>query len=52
MQERKPRHIKGRSKEDQLVIDKMIVKDCKRQLTSWAVAWTDYRKAYNMVLHS
>ena len=30
----------------------MIVKDCKRRLTSLAVAWIDYRKAYNMVLHS
>ena len=27
----------------------MIVKDCKRRLTSLAVAWIDYRKAYNMV---
>ena len=30
----------------------MIVKDCKRQLTSLAVVWIDYRKAYNMVPHS
>ena len=30
----------------------MIVKDCKRRLTSLAVAWIDYRKAYDMVLHS
>ena len=27
----------------------MIVKDCKRRLTSLAVVWIDYRKAYNMV---
>ena len=35
--------------EDQLIIDKMLVEDCKRRLTSLAVAWMDYRKAYDMV---
>ena len=30
----------------------MIVKDCKMRLTSLAVAWIDYRKAYDMVPHS
>ena len=30
----------------------MITKDCKRQLTSLAFAWIDYRKAYDMVPHS
>ena len=37
---------------DQLLIGKMTVKDCKRPLTSFAVAWIDYRKAYDMVSHS
>ena len=37
---------------DQLLIDKMIVKNCKKRLTSLAVAWIDYRKAYDMVPHS
>ena len=37
---------------DQLLIDKMIVKDCKRRLTSLAVAWIDYQKVYNMFPHS
>ena len=37
---------------DQPLIDKMKVKDCKRRLTSLAVAWIDYRKAYDMVPHS
>ena len=36
IQKRKPRHKK------QLLIDKMIVKDCKKWLTSLAVAWIDY----------
>ena len=30
----------------------MIVKDCKRRLTSLTVAWIDYRKAYDMVTHN
>ena len=42
----------SRGIKDQLLIDKMIVKDCKRRLTSLAVAWIDYRKAYDMVPHS
>ena len=42
----------SRDTKDLLLIDKMIVKDCKRRLTSLAVAWVDYRKAYDMVPHS
>ena len=42
----------SRGTKDQLLIDKMIVKDCKRQLTSLAVAWIDYRKAYDVDPHS
>ena len=42
----------SRGTKDQLLIDKMIVKDCKRRLTSMAVAWIDYRKTYDMVPHS
>ena len=43
MQERKPWH------KDQLLTDKMIVKYWKKRLTSLAVAWIDYLKAYDMV---
>ena len=42
----------NRGTEDQLLIDKMIVKNSKKRLTSLAVAWIDYRKAYDMVPHS
>ena len=52
-----PREQKGcrkgnRGTKDQLLFDKMIVKNCKKRLTSLTVAWIDYRKAYDMVLHS
>ena len=46
MQERKPRHKRSTT------VDKMIVKNCKRRLTSLAVGWIGYRKAYDMVPHS
>ena len=42
----------SRGTKDQLLIDKMIVKNCRRRLTSLGVAWIDYRKAYDMVPHS
>ena len=42
----------SRGTKDQLLIYKMIVKNCKRRLTSLGVAWIDYRKAYDMVPHS
>ena len=42
----------SRDTKDQLLIDKMIVKDCKKWLTPLAVAWIDYRKADDMVRHS
>ena len=41
----------SRGTKDQLPIDKMIVKNCKKRLTPLAVAWIDYRKAYDMVPH-
>ena len=40
------------TQKNQLLIDKMIVKDCKRRLTLLVVAWIDYHQAYDMVPHS
>ena len=42
----------SRGTKDQLLIDKMIVKNCKKRLTSLAVAWIDYCKSYDIVPHS
>ena len=42
----------SRGTKDQLLIDKMIVEDCKRWLTLLAVTWIDYCKPYDMVPHS
>ena len=42
----------SRGTNDQLLIDKMIVKDCKRRLISLVVAWIYFRKAYDVVPHN
>ena len=37
---------------DQLLIDKTILKGCRKSITNLAMAWIDYRKAYDFVSHS
>ena len=37
---------------DQLLIGKAVLKDCRRRRTNLAMAWINYRKAYDFVLHS
>ena len=43
---------KSRGTKDQLLIDKMVLADCKRKHKNLAVAWVDYKKGYDMVPHS
>ena len=42
---------KSRGTKDQLLIDKTILRDCKKRHTNLGMAWIDYKKAY-MVPHS
>ena len=42
----------SRGTKDQLLIDKMVLKNCKKRLTSLSLGWIDYKKAYDMVPHS
>ena len=42
----------SRGTKDQLLIDKMIIRNCKRRKTGVGMAWIDYKKAYDMVPHS
>ena len=37
---------------DQLLIDKTVLRDCKMGNTNLAMAWIEYKKAYDMVPHS
>ena len=43
---------KNRGTKYQLLIDKMVLADCKRKPKNLAMAWVDYKKAYDMVPHS
>ena len=51
-EERKGCRRKSRGTKDQLLIDKTILKDCRKRRTNLAMAWIDYRKAYDFVPHS
>ena len=42
----------SRGTKDQLLIDKTILRNCRRRMTKLSMAWIDYRKAYDMVPHS
>ena len=37
---------------DQLLLDKTALRDCKRRSTKLAMAWIDYRKAYDLITPS
>ena len=43
---------KSRKMKDQLLIYKTILKDCRKRRTKLAMAWIDYRNAYDFVPHS
>ena len=36
----------------QLLIDKTVLKDCKKRHTNLSTAWIDYKKAYDFAPHS
>ncbi|XP_068720811.1 uncharacterized protein [Montipora capricornis] len=42
----------SRGTKDQLLVDKVILKNCQRRLTNLSMAWIDYKKAHDMVPHS
>ena len=50
-EEQKGCRRRSRRTKDQLLLDKAILKDCKRH-TNLAMTWIDYRKAFDMVPHS
>ena len=52
-----PKEQKGfkrnsRGTKDQVLLDKAVLKDCKRISANLAMAWIDYQKAYDMIQHS
>ena len=42
----------SRGTKDQLLIEKTVLKDCKKRHTNLSMTWIDYRKAYDLVPHS
>ena len=43
---------KSRGTNDQLLINKTILRDCRKRHTNLGMAWIDYKKAYDVVRHS
>ena len=41
-----------RRTKDQLLIDRMVLTNCKRRHTNLAMAYVDYKKAYDMIPHA
>ena len=44
--------LRNRGTKDQLLIDKAVIKNCRREKVGLSMVWIDYRKVYNMVPHS
>ena len=42
----------SRGTKNQLLIDKMVLNDCKKRHTDLGMTWIDYKKAYNMIPYS
>ena len=42
----------SRGTKDQLLIDKTVLKDCKKRHTNLSMAWIDYGKVFDLVPHS
>ena len=50
--EQKGSRRQSRGTRDQTMIDKMVMKDCKRKMTHLSDAWTDHKKVYDMFPHT
>ena len=50
--EQKGCRTNNRETKDELLIDKMVLNHCKKRHANLRMAWIDYKKAYDMILHS
>ena len=48
-EEKKGCKRKSRGSKDQILLGKAVLRNCKRRSTNLAMAWIDYRKAYDMI---
>ena len=51
-EEQKDCRRKSRGTKDQLLINKKILKDCRKRKPNLAISWIDYGKVYDFVRHS
>ena len=51
-EEQKSCKERSRGTKDHLFIDKAVLKDCSSRKTNLAIAWIDYKNAYDMVSHT
>ena len=49
--EKKGYRRRRRGTKDQLLINKMVLNDCKKKHTNLGMARIDYKKAYDMISH-
>ena len=42
----------SRGTKNQFLIDKAVLKDCKKRHNNLSMSWIDYKNAYDFVLHS
>ena len=50
--EQKGDHRKSRGTKNQLLIDKLILRNAKRRKTNLHAAWIDYKKTFDSLPHS
>ena len=51
-EEQKGCRKRSRGTKDQLLIDKTIIKNCKRRNCGLAMGWIDYKNVFDMIPHS
>ena len=51
-EEQKGCRRKSRGTKDQLLIEKMVIRNCKRRQTGLGKAWVEYKRAYDMIWSS
>ena len=52
LEERKGCKHASRGTKNQLLIDKAVIRNCKRRKTNLNMAWVCFRKAYDMIPHT
>ena len=49
MDEQKGFRKRSRSTKDRLLVDKIVLRNCRRRSCGLGMAWADYRKVYDLL---